>query len=171
MAQNSQQTIPTDKFLMIAVNLLHRQFVAATRTRAKQVYREIEKGQTQGMTTVKMEDESTVHFSVGLDHSEFQGPLNFGAFKASVSTLLGNLAKALQEKKDVTVFSVEGNANSVLFGITGVTLEDNRANVMVLGSDVGEEAGAVTLRLMYLSPDQFTRQEGDQVADAAGTSA
>ena len=171
MAQNPQQTIPTDKFLLIAVNLLHRQFVAATRTQAKQVYREIETGRVIGMTTVKMEDESTVRFSVALDHSEFQGHLNFGAFKVSVSTLLGNLAKALQEKKDVTVFNREGGGNSVLFGITGVTVERDLPNVMVLGTDVSEQPGAVTLRLMYLNPTQFADQNGGQDAAATGTPA
>jgi hypothetical protein len=163
MAQNSQHTIPTDKFLTIAVNLLHRQFIDTTRTQAKQVYREIETGRAQGMTTVKMEDESTVRFSVALDSSEFQGQLNFGAFKASLSTLLGNLVRALQEKTEVTVFSIEGSSDSVLFGITGVTVADERPNVMVLGSDVGQEVGAMTLRLMYLNPEQFLRQDGDRV--------
>jgi hypothetical protein len=168
MAQIPQQTIPTDKFLLIAVNLLHQQFIGAARTQAKRVFREFETGRTLGITTVKMEDESTVRFSMVLDHSEFQGKLNFGAFKASVSILLGNLAKALQEKKKIAVFNVEGGANSVLFGVTGVTVEDEQPNVMVLGCDVGEEAGAVTLRLLYLNPDQFIRQDGDSGADAAG---
>jgi hypothetical protein len=171
MAQIPQQTIPTDKFLLIAVSLLHQQFVGAARTQAKRVYREFETGRVLAMTTVKMEDESTVRFSMVLDHSEFQGKLNFGAFKASVSILLGNLAAALQEKKEIAIFNVEGSANSVLFGITGITVEGEQPNVMVLGCDVGEEAGAVTLRLMYLHPDQFIRRDGDGGADAAGVPA
>ena len=171
MAHIPQQTIPTDKFLLIAVNLLHQQFVGAARTQAKRVYRELETGRLLRMTTVKMEDESTLRFSMVLDHSEFQGKLNFGAFKASVSILLGNLVKALQEKKEITIFNVEGSPNSVLFGITGIIMEGEQPNVMVLGSDVGEEAGAVTLRMMYLNPDQFARQDGDRGADATGTPA
>jgi len=171
MVQIPQQTIATDKFLLIAVNLLHRQFIGAPRTQAKQVYREIEKGHSQGITTVKMEDESTVRFSVMLDHSEFQGQLNFGAFKASVSTLLGNLARALQEKKNVTIFSVGGGSNSVLFGVSGVTMEDNRANVMVLGTDTGQKPAEMILRLMYLNPDQFMQQDGDGGDDVTVTTA
>jgi hypothetical protein len=171
MAQNPPQSIPRDKFLMIAINLLHQQFLGATRTQSKQGYRELESGSTLGITTVKMEDESTLRFSVELDHSEFQGQLNFGAFKASLSNLLGNLARVLQEKKEVTVFSVEGGPDSVLFGITGVTVQDSRPNVMVLGSQLGGEAGAVTLRLMYLHPDQFNQQNGERGADATGTPA
>ena len=169
MAQISQQTIPKDKFLMIAANLLHRQFIAAGRTAAKQLYREIEAGRVMPMTTVKMEDESTVQFSIELDHSEFQGHLNFSAFKASVSSLLGNFARALQEKKEVTVFSQDRGPNAVLFGITGPTVEDNQANVMMLGSDGGGVAGAVMLRLMYLDPAQFSRPDDAAGTDPAGT--
>ena len=171
MAQSQQKTIPTDKFLTIAVNLLHRQFIEAGRTQAKQVYRELEAGRTLGLTAVKMEDESTLRFSVAMDYSEFQGHLNFGAFKASLSTLLANLVTTLQAKKDVTVFSMQGANTSVMFGITGATIEDGHTNVMVLGTDVREEPGAVTLRLMYLNPEQFTRQGGDPAADAAGDTA
>ncbi len=161
MAQNRQQTIPKDKFLVIAVNLLHRQFIGAGRTRAKQMYREIEQGRVMPMTAVKMEDNSTVRFRILLDHSEFKGHLNFGAFKASLTTLVGNLSRALQEKKEITVFNVEHGPSSVMFGITAVTVEDDRPNVMVLGADVEGEAAAVTLRLMYLDPAQFTRQDGE----------
>lgn len=169
MANTPQQTIPTDKFLLIAINLLHRQFLGTPRTQAKQVYREIEKGRSLGMTTVRMEDESTVRFSVMLDHSEFQGHLNFGAFRASVSTLLGNLARTLKDKKDVTVFSVGGDSNSVLFGVSGVTVEDNRTNVMLLGADTGEQPGAMILRLVYLNPDQFAQQAGGRDEEGTGT--
>ena len=170
MAQIPRGNIPTEKFLLIAINLLHQQFVGAARTQAKRVYREFETGRILGITTVKMEDESTVRFNMVFDHSEFQGKLNFGTFRASLSILLGNIAKALQDKSDITSFNIEDNADSVLFGVTGVTVEDEQHNVMMLGCDRGEEAGAVTLRLMYMSPDQFVRRDGESGADAAGTS-
>ena len=166
MAQNSQQNVPTDQFLMIGVNLLHRQFIAAGRTSSKRTYREIEAGTVKAMAKVKMEDESTIQFNVALDYSEFRGQLNFGAFKASLSILLGNLANALEEKTKVAVFGAGPgtNAGSVLFGITGVTVDNELANVMVLGCDVGEEPGIVTLKLMYLNPEQFTQHDGGDSA-------
>lgn len=165
MAQNSGSTIPTDKFLLIAVNLLHKVFIDATRTEAKQVYRNLDSGRTLGLTNVEMEDESTLRINLSLERSEFTGQLNFGAFKASLSNLLGNIARTLQEGKEVTVFSVEGKPNSVLFGITGVTFEDAQPNVMVLGSDVGDQPGVATLRLMYLDPEQFAQNEQDSAGD------
>jgi hypothetical protein len=161
MAGNSPQNIPKDKFLLIAVNLLHRQFVSAGRTQAKRVYRDLEEGRVLPITTVKMEDESTVRFSVSLDHSEFRGKLNFSAFRASLSILISNLARAVQEKQNIPVFSVENNPDSVLFGITGITIEQEQANVLLLGTNVQGGAGAVTLRLMYFDPEQFINRRGE----------
>ena len=167
MSQPAQQTIPKEKFLVIAVNLLHRHFITAGRAQAKRLYREVREGKLVALTTVKMEDESTVKFRLSLDHSEFAGHLNFGAFRGGLGVLLGNLAGALRDKRDITVFSVDERPESVLFGITGVTVEDGRTSVMVLGADTHREPGLVTLRLMYLDPAQFARQGEDVAPDSA----
>lgn len=167
MSQPAKQTIPKEKFLVIAVNLLHRQFIAAGRAQAKRLYREIREGKLVPLTTVKMEDDSTVRFRLSLDHSEFGGHLNFGAFRGGLSVLLGNLARALQDQRDITVFNVQQRPESVLFGITGVTMEGDRTSVMVLGADTHGQAGVVTLRLMYLDPAQFAHKGEDAPSDTA----
>lgn len=167
MSQPSQQTIPKEKFLVIAVNLLHRHFIAAGRAQAKRLYREIREGKPVALTTVKMEDDSTVRFRLSLDHSEFGGHLNFGAFRGGLSVLLGNLARALQDKRDITVFSVEQRQQSLLFGITAVTVDAGRTSVMVLGADPEGQVGVITLRLMYLDPAQFAEQGDNATADSA----
>jgi len=159
MPQTTPKSIPKDQFLVIAINLLHRHFIAAGRTAAKRLYRDVFEGRTVPITTVKMEDASTVAFRLSLDHSEFAGHLNFGAFRGGLSVLLGNISGALQDKREVTVFSVEQRPGSVLFGVTGVTVDGERTSVMVLGADTGEQAGLVTLRLMYLDPAQFAGPE------------
>jgi len=169
MSQPTQQTIPKEKFLIIATNLLHRQFITGGRAQAKRLYREIREGKLVALTTVQMEDDSTVHFRLSLDHSEFGGHLNFGAFRGGLGVLLGNLAGALREKRDIAVFSVGQRPESVLFGITGVTVEGDRTSVMVLGADTQGQAGVVTLRLMYLNPAQFVRQGEDATADTAAS--
>lgn len=164
MARSAQQPIPKEKFLLIAINLLHRHIVAAGRAQAKRVYRELKEGRVVAITTVKMEDDSTADFRLSLDHSEFKGHLNFGAFRGGLSVLLGNISMALEDKRDVSVFSMEQRPGSILFGITGVTVEGDKPCVMVLGADMEGEAGAVILRLMYLDPAQFGRQ-----TDSAGS--
>lgn len=167
MANTAGQSIPKDKFLYIAINLLHRQFIAAGRTQAKRAYNMVREGKVVAITAVKMEDDSTVRFMLSLDHSEFKGHLNFGAFRAGLSTLLGNISRALQDKREVTVFNMEQRPGALLFGVTGVTVEKDQPCVMVLGADLEGQPGTVTLRLMYLDPDQFGRQ-GEAVAAAPG---
>jgi hypothetical protein len=168
MAQSVQQQIPRDKFLMIAMNLLHRQFIAAARTPAKRLFREILDGRTVPLTTVKMEDNSTVRFRLSLEQSEYVGNLNYSAFRASLATLLGNISQALQNKSDVTVFTMDQRTDSIMFGITGVTIEDAKPSVMVLGADVEGQAGAITLQLMYIDPGQFAQQGAVAAAPPGG---
>jgi hypothetical protein len=160
MSQLAQQNIPKDKFLIIAINLLHRYFIAAGRTPAKRLFREIHEGLTVPLTAVRMEDDSTVSFKLCMDHSEYVGQLNFSAFRGGLGVLLGNTSRALQSKQEVTVFNMDQRPGSVLFGVTGVSVADGRPSVMALGADVDGQPGTVTLRLMYLDPAQFIQGDG-----------
>ncbi|MEQ8515529.1 MAG: hypothetical protein RIC38_07990 [Chromatocurvus sp.] len=156
MAATQTQSIPQDKFLTLSVNLLNKVFLEASRTDAKNLYREISEGAPVALTRVQMEDKSEVRFDLRLDHSEFRGRLNYGSFRASLTTLIANIVEALRDRKPVKVFHADHDRNIVIFGITAPTVEDNEANVMVLGADASEGQPSVMLQLMYLDPDQFT---------------
>lgn len=158
MAQSPPQDLPKDKFLLIAINVLHRKLVVAQRTEAKRLSRELLEGRVAELTTVKMEDESLLHCRLELDHSEFKGKLNFSALRDSLNVLIQNISQALRDKRDVTVFNMDKRESSVLFGITGVTMEAGQSNVLVLGADTSGEPGNALLRLVYLDPQQFTNQ-------------
>ena len=102
-----------------------------------------------------------VRFDVSLDHTEFRGALNYGAFRASVMLLVSNLAQALREDRKITVFSAENDPNVMIFGITAMTYEKNEPSVMVLGADSGRDQPSVVLRLMYLDHSQFAELKPD----------
>lgn len=155
MANTRSHTLSHDQFLTIAVNLLHKVFVESTRTDAKNLYRALAEGKRVALTNLKMEDESTVRFDLSLDHTEFAGNLNYGAFRASLRALLINLVQTLQEEKDIQTFASEGEARCTIFGITGVTVEEGTPAVMVLGCDTDEQSPTVLLQLMYLDHSQF----------------
>lgn len=159
MSLPGDQIIPKDKFLLIAMNLLHREFVASPRTTAKRLFKDILGGHAVQISKVQLEDNTLVNFSLALDQGEYRGKLNFGAFRAGLAALLGNISQALEEGRDVAVFNPEQRPESMLFGITGVTVEDDRPRVLVLGADVGSGGPAVTLRLMYLDHRQFSDRE------------
>ncbi len=169
MSQSAQQTIPKEKFLVIAVNVLYRHFIEAGRPQAKRLYRVIREGHVAGLSKLRMEDDSTMQFQLSMDHSEFGGHLGFGAFRGGLEILLGNLGRALQDGREISVFNTQERPDSMLFGITGVTVEGDQTSVMVLGADVGETAGVVTLRLMYLDPAQFADQDELPGGEGSGT--
>jgi hypothetical protein len=162
MAQFQTQSIPREKFLLMSANILHRAFIESARTDAKNVYKEISGGSAVHLTTVQMEDKSTVRFDLSLDQTEFKGKLNYGAFRASLATLIGNISQALGDEKEVPVF---GGSSSMIFGVTAVTVEQDELNVMVLAADPGGQGGATMLRLMYLDPQQFAEQQATGASD------
>ncbi len=164
------QSIPQEKFLLIAANLLHRTFVDTPRTTAKGVYRDLMSGRPVYLTTVQMEDKSTVPFHLALEHAEYCGKLSYGAFRSSVAVLINNIMQQLQEKKPVKVFTAAQNADNLVFGVTAVTVNDERPNVMMLGADVSGSNGAMLLRLSYFDPEQF-RAETGVAGDGSSSSA
>ena len=155
MQQSQTQSIPQDQFLTIAANLLHKGLLEVPRTKAKGIYKEIEKGLPAYLATVQMEDKSTVNFKVSLDHSEFKGRMNFGAFRTSLALLVSNLGQALNDKQEIATFSGQNDQSSMIFGVTAITQEDNTANIMVLGTETANSQASVIFRLMYIDDSQF----------------
>ena len=169
MSQGPGNTIPKDKFLTIVGNLLHRVFIQAGRTDAKKLFRALEEGGNVQLTTVEMEDKSTVRFFLSLDQAQFPGRLNYGAFRGSVATLIGNLAEALKDKRNISVFNSDQEADSMIFGVTAVTMENNIPSVMVLGANTAAQDGSVQLQLMYLDHQQFIEQQAADAETAPGS--
>ena len=164
MSQSQVQSMPQETFLLVAVNLLHKAFIEATRIEAKALYKRIADDEIVTLTRVKLADDFTATFQLSLSYSEFQGRLNFGAFRASVAALVANISRALQEKRELKVFNAL-NEGSAIFGVTAVTLEDDKHNVMVLATNSSEGEAATVLQLMYLDPSQFAAG-GDSPTDA-----
>jgi hypothetical protein len=167
MAQQSTQALSSDKFLTVAANMLHRALLEAGRTRGKQIFRELDSGRTVGLVEVEMEDQSRARFAMNLDSSEFRGRLNFSAFRASLEMLVHNIAKVLREEQAIPRFNSQADDGSLIFGITGVTVDEGQPNVMVLGMQPVAD-GTTILRLMYLDPDQFARRsDGGEAAQTS----
>lgn len=156
MTGDNTQSIPQDQFLIMAGNLLHRAFVDSTRTKAKSIYREMAAGKIVSLTSVEMEDKSSVRFDIALDHSEYLGSINFGAFRSSVAVLIASLGENLKKEEQIKVFTEQDNPNAMIFGVTAVTQESKEPNIMVLGADMTSGNASVLLKLMYINHEQFT---------------
>jgi hypothetical protein len=155
----ASHALSQNQFLVVAANLMHRFLIEPSRADAKQRFRDLEDGRLLALQTVEMEDKSQAQFGVSLDHSEFRGKLNFSAFRSSLEMLLVNLSEALKSEKEVPSFASHENAEAKIFGVTGVTLDDEQVNVMVLGMEPDSSGRATILKLMYLDPAQFEEKE------------
>jgi hypothetical protein len=162
MSQAQNQSLPRDKFLIMAANLLHTRLLDVPRTQGKNAFKEMVAGRPIKLATVRMEDQSTVRFTVNLDYSEYKGKLNFGAFRSSLTLLISNLGRALNDNKEITMFSAENDENSKIFGVTAVTQDDKTPNIMVLGANTAEGRPTVMLRLMYIDNSQFVAEQSQR---------
>lgn len=155
MVASNRQSMPQDKFLTMAANLLYKAFLESSRTKAKNLYREMSGGKVLPLTTVQLEDKSQMRVDIALDHSEYRGAINFGTFRASVAMLVSSLGEQLKKGEDVRVFSADHNEDVMIFGVTAVTVDAKDPNVMVLGAEMASDRPSVLLKLMYIDPEQF----------------
>ena len=167
MARIETQSIPREQFLTIAVNLLHRAFMESKRDDAKNLFRSVFEGKRVALTNVQMEDKSSVRFDLSMDASEYDGSLNFGAFRASLTALLSNIAEALKSEREITTFNAQGDPDNIIFGVTGVNVDRGIPSVMVLSTHADARDAAIQLRLMYLDYSQFLASQQESAGDKA----
>jgi len=164
MSTLQTNSMPQDKFLRIATNLLYKTFLDAPRDEAKKLFRDLQEGKCTPLVRVQMEDNSEVRFDVTLDSTQYQGKLNFTGFRNSVAILLKNLHDSLEsDAQKITVFRDNDNSDNMMFGVLGITQEREQVNVLALGADTtASRDAAVKLQLMFLDRDQFRQPAGEQ---------
>lgn len=165
--QTQSQSLPTDKFLTISINLLNKAFLEASRTDAKRVYRSIEEGKTVALTHLEMEDKSRVRFDLALDHTQYQGKLSYGSFRTGLTLLIARIADMLRAGEEFRTLQNEQNPRSVMFAVPVATAENDLPSVLVLGAESRAGEASLLLNLCYLDPTQF---EADQAHSAASES-
>lgn len=156
MSENTtSKSLPKDKFLTIAVNLLNNALLESSRTEAKSLFRDLEEGKTVPITTLEMEDKSRVRVDVALNHTLYRGRFNFGSFRTGLKLLLANCVEALKKPDEIKTFHSEQDVNSLMFGVMAVTVEDEKPSVLVMGAESGGGQPRIKLQLTYLDSLQF----------------
>ncbi|WP_439101225.1 hypothetical protein [Congregibacter sp.] len=169
MSENTQRkSLPTDKFLTVAVNLIHKALIEPSRTEAKSLYRDLEENKVVALTNLRMEDGSMVRFDLSLDYEHYQGRLNFTSFRTGLTMLLSSIAEAIKDPASLRSYANESKEGSVMFGITALTAEEGKPSVLVLAADSGKGGATVELQLMYLDPSQFEQTAKADADSAAG---
>jgi hypothetical protein len=145
-------------FLTIATNVLYKTLLEASRTSSKTIFKAVSEGRKLALLDVRIDEDTNLRFDLTLDHSEFRGGrLNFAAFRNSLTVLVGTLSESLKKEAEVSVFTEETDG-SMLFGVPGVTRDEEHMNVLMLGANL-RSPGAVLLKLQYLDPEQFEDQQ------------
>lgn len=169
--RSETKSLPPEKFLTIAANLLNNAFLKATRTQARQVFRALEAGKRVPLTYLRLEDKSLVRFDAALDHARYRGTLNFRSFRAGLAQLIANAATTLAQSEGLRIYQSEENPREIIFGVLAVTSDGDQPSVLVLGANSSSEDASVLLQLSYLDADQFeqNRARGEAAPAAAGT--
>jgi len=164
MAQYSDISLPTDRFLSGAVNVLHAAFVGSSRAQAKRHFARVQGGAELDLGSLPLSDGSLLKFKVALDQQYFQGKLNFTIFRRCMTVLIGRIVERIRLKKELPVYNADNGA--VLFNVPALLNYEGKQNVFMLGMDAPGE-GEVTLRLQFLDPEQFrTQASANDAAEA-----
>lgn len=152
-------SMPPERFLTVAANVLHKSLLDAQRAQAKRVFNDISEGKRVALLNVQMDDDTQVRFDLSLDHSEFRGDrLNFRFFRNSVMSLVSALGQLLQQGAEVPTFSERGGS-TMLLGVPGLTQDAGETNLMMVAVDL-RKPGSVHMKLQYMDPSQFLRKAG-----------
>ena len=157
MSLTQTHKMEPDRFLTMAVNILHRTFIDGSRNDAKRSFREISAGKQVHLVRVKMEDESELIIDIALDSSEFIGKLNFAAFKHILQVMLVKISKQLQEDPGQLNIFTDTESGNMIFHLPGVMVDGENINIMVLGVNKGAP-GSVILMLQFIDSKQFVPQ-------------
>ena len=139
--------------MVMASALLKSRIVDAQRVVGKQYFRELEKGNPVLLSDVKLEDNSTMRFSLSMNTEEFRGPLNFSAFRNQVIMLIDTYAKFLETEQQPRVMSDDGNVQHVIF-VPVISQMQNNLNALVMAFEQRNNA-EIRLQLMFVDPEQF----------------
>ncbi len=159
MNDTTQHEFTNEKFLTIACNVLNRAFLESARTDAKNIFKTMQEGKRVALIKLQMEDESELRVDASLNSSEFNGRINFGAFRANLQALLGTASAQLENERNIVTFT-EQNTGATLFGVPGITQEEGELNALLMAADFSQP-GTVHLQLQYMEPGQFLEKNAE----------
>lgn len=163
MNQYQDHNMEPEKFITIAVNILHKSLIDSSRDEAKRLFLEVRGGKAAHLVRVRMEDSSELNIDLALDSSEYQGKLNYAAFKNSVQAMLVRIAKQVQNGEDLNIFT-DQESGDVIFHLPGVVDDGEHVNMLVLGT-ARSAPGTLILKLQYLDVSQFMQTSEPEEAE------
>ncbi|MCK9469943.1 MAG: hypothetical protein M0Q49_11055 [Porticoccaceae bacterium] len=159
-------TIDMGQFLAISINTLRNYFFDVPRAKSRRLYKEIAAGdQVTIATLTRNNDKSTgIKLKLALDHTEFKGHLTFHLFQQVLGAMLRHVANYVQRKEDLNIFTSEETGEILVFR-PGLIEDKGQLNVLVLG--IAPTKGGALIKLQFLDPEQFRRDNPDARGEQA----
>lgn len=163
-AQNIQTNIKIDQLLTMSLNGLDGLFFKAHKEKAKKLYKELSDGKVVDFGSLSFKDPNIVpiKMKLALDYSEFRGHLTFHLFRAVLQQTLVNLARKLEKKGNLNIFSSD-NKQEIIVLTPGLIQHGGIVNVMAVG--INAQPQSAVIKLQFLDPDQFRKQAENTDAD------
>ena len=148
--------LDTATFLTVIHNNYKRLFLDSSETDAEEEYRKLMDDQTVPIIEISAPDQGEVTCDLALDHSQFLGTLNFSRFRNALIAHLSQIVDTLKSEDELNVLTNE-DTGDIVYYVPGIVEEDGTINVLVTGVEQ-RTAGELTVRLMFLDPQQFAAQ-------------
>ncbi|MFL0797612.1 MAG: hypothetical protein K6L73_08990 [Cellvibrionaceae bacterium] len=157
--QNININLP--QIATLACNLLHSGFIKNSKDKARGMYKELKSGKVVTTGTINFSGKLDMDLKLALDVSEFKGPgLSFPAFEVALKALLQNLGDRLNNKQELNILTSE--TGSILLHHPGVVrTTETQVNVMVMTIEPTPGKKELTVRLMFVNPDQFEKKDSE----------
>lgn len=156
-AQNIKTNIKIDQLLTMSLNGLDGLFFKAHKEKAKKLYKELSDGKVVDFGSLTFNDPKIVpiKLKLALDNSEFRGHLTFHLFRAVLQQTMVNLARKLEKKQNLNIFSND-NSQEIIVLTPGLIQHGGEVNVMAVGISALPQSAII--KLQFLDPDQFKKQ-------------
>ncbi|MEJ2761059.1 MAG: hypothetical protein P8126_05840 [Gammaproteobacteria bacterium] len=145
--------LDTRDLLALILKMLNKVFFAVSRDDAKRLYQIIAGGERAPFMSFETRSGATFTCRLALDSSEYDGKLNFSAFRGALAAHLHQVSKALKEETSLNLFSND-EGNETIFHHPGIIQAEGRTNILVSGFEQ-QDAGTLCIKLLFLNPEKL----------------
>jgi len=157
MTANKTINVDVRKLFNLGANLIVAGFIKQKPIEAKKLFKELKQGGAIKGGQLKSEKTGAIiPIKLELDRSQYRGQFNYPNFEIAIKALLQKFETEVRkdrELKDLRTLTNE-TSGEVLFNIpSGVQINED-TNVLMMS--VKAQQDSLTVRLMFMEPEQFT---------------
>lgn len=154
MTEVASQALKSNEIASVVGNMLKLAFFDNSRDNAKRSYLDLQSGKRLRLPALAIEKDARIDVLLSMDTSECQGKLGFSSFKKHLAAVLGRISQEMEAGDVPLLASEDGKQRVINLPVAFKSGED--VNVLALGFEL--RTGELEIKVMYLPPNQFTKQ-------------